>query len=346
MATVDVTVMGAGIFGLSIAWACVGRGALVRVIDPNGPGGGASGGVVGALAPHTPERWEPKKEFQLESLLAAGRFWQDVDAESKISSGYGRTGRLQPILDDHGMVLAREREIAARTLWRGLADWKVVPLSDHQDWAPPSSTGWLVYDSLAARIDPFRACQSLATAVQKRGGSLAQDGDQTGKVVWATGVSGLEYLTRQVGRETGNGVKGQAALLALDAGHAPQLFSHGIHVIPHDNGTVGVGSTSERYYDDPTATDAQLDDLLAKARVIFPQLADAPIVKTWAGIRPRARTRAPMLGEYPQGSGHFIANGGFKIGFGMAPKIAEIMADLILDGRDRIPDAFRVQANL
>ena len=47
----DVTVFGAGIFGLSVAWACQKKGARVRVIDPGGPGAGASGGVVGALEP-------------------------------------------------------------------------------------------------------------------------------------------------------------------------------------------------------------------------------------------------------------------------------------------------------
>ena len=47
---VDVTVRGAGIFGLSVAWACVLRGASVRVVDPAGPAAGASGGIVGALA--------------------------------------------------------------------------------------------------------------------------------------------------------------------------------------------------------------------------------------------------------------------------------------------------------
>ena len=28
-----------------------------QVIDPAGPGAGASGGVVGALAPHAPDKW-------------------------------------------------------------------------------------------------------------------------------------------------------------------------------------------------------------------------------------------------------------------------------------------------
>ena len=53
-----------------------------------------------------------------------------------------------------------------------------------------------------------------------------------------------------------------------------------------------------------------------------------------------------MLGVHPTGSGQFIANGGFKIGFGMAPKIADVMADLILEGIDTIPYDFRVDASL
>ena len=48
-----------------------------------------------------------------------------------------------------------------------------------------------------------------------------------------------------------------------------------------------------------------------------------------------------MLGAHPVCESQFIANGGFKIGFGMAPGVARVMADLILEGRDTIPEAFR-----
>jgi glycine oxidase len=30
----------------------------------------------------------------------------------------------------------------------------------------------------------------------------------------------------------------------------------------------------------------------------------------------------------------------------MAPKVADVMADLVLDGRDSIPDGFRVEASM
>ncbi len=96
MAIADVTVYGAGIFGLSVAWSCAKRGAKVRVIDPNGPGAGSSGGLVGALAPHVPERWNAKKAFQFDSLIMAEAYWAEVEAVSGKSPGYARSGRLQP----------------------------------------------------------------------------------------------------------------------------------------------------------------------------------------------------------------------------------------------------------
>ena len=80
--------------------------------------------------------------------------------------------------------------------------------------------------------------------------------------------------------------------------------------------------------------------------MVRPALAAARVVERWAGVRPRAKSRAPMLGPWPGRPEQFIANGGFKIGFGMAPKVAAVMADLVLDGRDTIPAGFRVEDSL
>ncbi len=341
-----MTVMGAGIFGLSIAWTCLQRGARLRIIDPRGPGGGASGGVVGALAPHTPDNWNDKKAFQFESLMMAAPFWAAVDAASGRNSGFGRTGRLQRIADDRALSLARDRATYAADHWQGKADWQVRPAQDFGGWAPASTSGFLVHDSLTARIDPRRACASLAAALVDGGAELLRDHQPEGKVVWATGHEGLQALSQNLGRPVGGGVKGQAMLLRHDAGDAPQLFADSLHIIPHDNRTVAIGSTSERDFDAPDTTDDQLDALLERAISVCPVLSGADVIARWAGVRPRAKSRAPMLGPYPGRADQFIANGGFKIGFGMAPKVAEVMADLILENRNRIPEAFRVEANL
>jgi glycine/D-amino acid oxidase-like deaminating enzyme len=89
--------------------------------------------------------------------------------------------------------------------------------------------------------------------------------------------------------------------------------------------------------------DAQLDLLQERAVAALPVLHGAPVVRRWAGVRPRARTRAPLLGPWPGRAGHFVANGGFKIGFGIAPRVAQVIADLVLEGRETYPPAFRVE---
>lgn len=340
----DITIRGAGILGLSIAWACVQRGAHVQIIDPNGAAAGSSGGIVGALAPHVPENWNPKKAFQLDSLLLAEQFWREVSETGGKASGYARTGRLQPIADEAARALALRRKDTAKDLWQDNALWEVIPAAD-TEWQPDSPDNHLIRDTLSAHLHPRQACDALVAALSAKGVEVQQDASNKGPVLWATGVTGLDTLTAAHTRSMGNGVKGQAALLQYDAAGLPQLFAGGVHIIPHLDGTVAIGSTSEREYSD-TNTDAQLDDVIAAARAAVPALQNAPVIARWAGIRPRARSRAPMLGAWPDRADHYIANGGFKIGFGMAPKIAQVMADLLLENTDTIPDGFRVEDNL
>ena len=163
-----------------------------------------------------------------------------------------------------------------------------------------------------------------------------------GAVIWATGVGGLADLSADLERPVGGAIKGQAAVLRFAARDRPQLFADGLHIVPHGDGTVAIGSTSERDFETARGTDGRLEALIDRARALCPALAAAPVLERWAGLRPRARSRAPMLGQWPGRPGHFIANGGFKIGFGMAPKVAAVLADLVLDGRDTIPQGFRV----
>ena len=139
LAMAEVTIKGAGIIGLSIARECIQRGAKVQVIDPHGIGAGSSGGIVGALAPHVPENWNEKKAFQFESLQMAQTFWEHVDRTSGLNSGYARTGRIQPLLDEAGLSLANERGQNAKSLWQGMAEWRVV--DQQPEWAPPRQRG-------------------------------------------------------------------------------------------------------------------------------------------------------------------------------------------------------------
>lgn len=320
------------------------RGAAVHVIERHRIGAGSSGGHVGALAPHAPDNWNDKKQVQLDSLLMAQSFWREIEAFSGLSSGYARTGRLQPLADGTDEKIQARIQAAARRWPSGmgiriLADPGTGP-------APCSPSGLWLWDGLTARISPRAALAALTGAIRKSGGVITTgteipSGASDGPVLWATGTPGLADLTKALHRPVGTGVKGQSLLLDHAAPEAAQVYIDGLHIVPHADGTTAIGSTSENSFahDRP---DEQIDALLERARAQCPALQDARVIETWAGIRPRARSRAPLLGAWPDRPGHYVANGGFKIGFGMAPRIAQMMADLILDGHDTIPDGFRL----
>ncbi len=274
----------------------------------------------------------------------AEEFWAGVARTGGRDPGYLRSGRLQPIADAAALELARARIETAADLWEGRYTWEIVKADPA--WGPLTPTGLVIRDTLTARMHPRLAIPALAAALVARGGEIVTDAPDKGRVVWATGWQGLVALSEHFGKTVGVPVKGQSATLAHDARALPQLFAGGVHVVPHADGTVAIGSTTEREFDAGDTCDNQLDDVIAKARAAVPALAQAPVVGRWAGLRPRAKTRAPMLGAWPGRDGHFIANGGFKIGFGMAPMVGTVMAALLLDGEDTIPDGFKVEANL
>ncbi|UFS65646.1 FAD-binding oxidoreductase [Paracoccus denitrificans] len=328
----EITVAGGGIFGLACAWELTRRGRKVRLFEAVRIGAGASGGHVGALAPHAPENWNAKKQVQLDALIAAVGWWAEVGAAGGVDPGYARTGRIQPVPDGAQARMA-ERVEAAQAHWPA---WAGMELTDAPlgPLVPASASGLWLVDRLTARISPRRAGAALAAAIRAQGGEIVEgQAAPDTPAIWATGVAGLAPFG-------GNGIKGQSALLAMDLPDAPQAFADGLHVVPHADGTVAIGSTSERDVAD-LGTDGQLEALIDKARALCPVLRDAPVVDRWAGIRPRAASRAPLVGPWPGRPGHYVANGGFKIGLAMAPACAGMLADLILEGRDTIPRDFR-----
>jgi len=338
-----VTVMGGGIFGLAAAWSCLRRGAAVRLIEARRIGAGASGGLVGALAPHAPEGWTMLKQVQFDALLAAGDWWAGVARAGGADPGYARCGRIQPLADTDAVARAQRRQAGAAEHWRGRADWRVIAAAAAPGLKVCAAADHVVHDTLSARINPRRACAALAAAIRAAGGQIveaagagASPPDNAAPVIWATGWEGLP---------PGGGVKGQALLLRFDcAPDAPIVTAPGLYVVPHDDGTVAVGSTAEPDFTVPDRTDTRLDALHARSLAICPDLAGAPVVERWAGVRPRGTARVPVVGPWPGRPRNYIVNGGHGIGFALAPAVGDMIAALVLDGVDGIPAPFRPEA--
>jgi glycine oxidase len=391
--TTDILIIGAGVMGLWAAVKAVEAGYAVTLIDRARPGAGASGGLLGALFPWMPNHFGKKKQFQFDALLSLPDQLAPLEAETGLSAGYARTGRIIPLPKPHLRPIAERHQQDAETAWttpEAAFHWRVTdtaPVAGYID--PGYAEAGYVHDTLAARVSPRGLAAVLAAWLKGRpnarlfpgteletidpaagrarlrasgaalagGDPEAYDGDILfDRLVLASGVDAfahIEALLPPLKKPLGQGVKGQAALLAADLDPGlPVAFLDGVYVVPHAGGAdarshVAVGSTSENTYDDPRSTDAQLDDVLDKARALIPALREAPVIERWAGLRPKAIGRDPMLGPLPDSPNILAMTGGFKISFGVAHALADTLIEII-EGRDpdRLPDSFRLAAHL
>jgi glycine oxidase len=94
-----------------------------------------------------------------------------------------------------------------------------------------------------------------------------------------------------------------------------------------------VGATTERVGYDEGVTAVAAGELRAAAVALLPSLADAPVLRQWAGLRPYnpVKPHAPVMGPHPALSNVVVCAGHFKTGIGMAPVVSERVARAVLD---------------
>ncbi|MDM7979671.1 MAG: FAD-binding oxidoreductase [Rhizobium sp.] len=364
----DLVIVGGGIMGLWAALKAERRGIDTILIDGDGIASGASGGLLGALMAHMPDRWNEKKQLQFEGLLSLEAEIALLEDETGLSAGYQRCGRLIPLPKPHLRPIAQRHSAEAATNWNqeGRAfDWTVLNESPFADWPSPKfSEAGVVFDRLAGRVSPRALTATIRARLERSGrvrllvGAAVQSIDAQasqvkladgtvigyGDLLVAAGVGSfplLEAIGPAPRKPLGRGVKGQAALLRLDlTADLPLLYLDGLYVVPHEGELVAIGSTSENTFEHPFSTDGQLDDLIAAARELAPMLGGAEIVERWAGLRPKAVDRDPMVGPHPDHPRVHALAGGFKVSFGIAHRLADAVLDSIAGGALQLPHGF------
>ncbi|MFN7102960.1 MAG: FAD-dependent oxidoreductase, partial [Pseudorhizobium sp.] len=112
------------------------------------------------------------------------------------------------------------------------------------------------------------------------------------------------------------------------------------------DGLVAIGSTSEEDFEAPFTTDAKLDDLLERARQLVPVLRQAELVERWAGLRPKAIGRDPMVGPHRDHPSVIALTGGFKVSFGIAHRLADAALSAMAGQAMDVPEAFTFETHL
>jgi glycine oxidase len=189
-------------------------------------------------------------------------------------------------------------------------------------------------------IDNVRLTTALARAVDARRELTVTRGDPvTGlalgsgavrvsarKAVLAAGAwsAAIDGLPRELPVHP---LKGQ--MLAFES----RCLSHSIagdeiYLVPRD-GEVVAGATVEHAGFDLTVHPAAIEGLRQAAVRLCPPLADARVVRTWAGIRPATPDMLPIIGADPDAAQLIYACGHSKNGILLAPATAVAVADLV-----------------
>lgn len=349
----DVLVVGAGIFGLSVAWAARRRGLSVRILEAEQPGAGASGGIVGALTPHAPSRWRPMMAFQFEALTRLPGYIAALEAKTGCRTGYVQSGRVTPLVSGKARASAERDVLAVGDTWGDRAGYEIL------EDVPEAVQGWirseaapfgLVRDTVSARVDPRAYVRALAsglsnslvggtrvTAVRADGVFAGEAFHPAGTVVLAAGWQVWDLVQERLPDMMGQPVKGQSALFRADSDNLPVIYQDGLYIVPHAGGRVAVGSTSEKTFDDPGGTDGLLDAVIERARRVCPALERAEVIERWAGLRPKPPGREPVIGPLPDMPSVWLAAGGFKISFGIAHAVADAVVSAILKETPDLP---------
>jgi glycine/D-amino acid oxidase-like deaminating enzyme len=344
----DVLVIGAGVFGLWAARNAILSGRRVLVAEKRVAGAGASGGFLGALMPHMPDRWNGKKQAQFEALTGLEGAVRALESDTGMDCGYRRCGRLIPVTHEKTVDTVRLRVEAARSNWPGfrMQFWPSLTGTAGEGWISPRAAPFGVqWDDLSARIDPRALVAALAAFVRARGelregmeagalepgAAVFSDGTRiaAGEVIVANGWEAYALLQPHMGEMAGGapigrGVKGQAMLLALDhADDRPIVYSNGAYVVPQKGGCIAVGSsTTDEWRGAPENFDPADIAFHEKAAALVPAIADVPVIGRWAGVRPRNMLKPhdteAWSGPVPGLDGVSARIGGFKTGLAVA----------------------------
>jgi glycine oxidase len=327
----------------------------VRIVDDRPPGMGATQASAGVLAPYIEAReGGPLLELTARSLELFDAFVARVVADSDIPVKYQRTGTLDVALEDDSL---RTFAATAESLVRHGIEAHVLEGAAVRAAEPllsPAALGGLLIPAhgFVAAAELTNAMAAAARArrativalgrvkrISRSGVDLlvetAQESLHAAAVVvaagsWSGGIA-IEQMDVSLPIKP---VRGQLLHLSW-CGTAPKrvIWGERCYVVPWGDGTVLVGATVEDAGFDERATVAGILGLLEAACELLPAARDAGLSAVKVGLRPASPDELPLIGPSEVLPNVTYATGHYRNGILLAPLTAELVADLVLDGK-------------
>jgi len=348
----DIVVIGAGVIGHSIAfrlWQAKPELSLAVLGDPMNSLM-ASRAAAGMLAPFG-ECDEADRFFQFcrESLEKYPKFIEELTSVSGVPIYLSMMGSLMPASLFEGSWEERIRFFREENV-----PHEVWSLKRCRELAPAlaESCGEVMWLG-EGQVNNREMHDALVVASQKLGIQILEknvtgfihDSSTLEAAVTDTGeVRGRKFVlasgswSSQLGSILGvslpvKPIKGQMCRLKLEDNQFDYTI-HGLmtYVAPWKGGKGFVlGTTMEDQGFDSSIDEDVIDDLIHRAAQVMPCLKDAPLIESWAGLRPAADDLMPIMGKSARYKNLFYSTGHYRNGILQTPHQADYIAETILE---------------
>jgi len=322
----DITVVGAGIFGLWQAYEFARRGHAVTLREamPEAESGGSSRFAGAMLAPYCEAESAPEvvKQLGLEGL----EIWK---------SAFGHVTQKGSLVIAAARDMTELRRFARMTEGHRAADQREIG-SLEPDLAGRFGAG--LFFPTEAHVSTRHALAALRAGLRELGATLVF-GEPVADPVWmAAGAGGIVIDCRGIAARgdlpTLRGVRGEMAVVRTSDVHLqrPVRLLHPrfpLYIVPWGNDTYMVGATVIEREDFGAVTVRSALDLLGAAYTVHPAFGEAEILELSAGVRPAFPDNVPKVVAKGR---RLIVNGAFRHGYLMSPALARIAADFLETG--------------
>ncbi len=312
-----VTVLGAGVMGLTAATELSGRGHAVTLVDPAlGPGGhGCSWWAGGMLAPWC--EFENAEEPVLRHGQSAIDWWD------RNAGGVARNGTLV-------VTLGRDRRELDRFA-RRTHGFEAIGGNRLAELEPDLGGRFdrALFFPAEAHLDPRAVLAGLQAGLAARGIAVADRmPDDAGRLVDCRGLAARDILPDL------RGVRGEMLVLRCPdvTLSRPVRLLHPrvpIYLVPRGDGVFMLGATMIESDRRGVVTARSVMELLSAAFALHPAFGEAEIVETGADARPAFPDNLPRIGR---AGDRLYANGLYRHGYLLAPALAMQLADHIDTG--------------
>ncbi len=334
-------IVGGGIIGLTSAYFLAKAGRKVTLIDRQEFGKEASWAGAGILPPGNPDRAvQPIDKLRAAGVSRFAEFSAELKDLTGIDNGYVKCGGVEFLdAEDADCVAMWEAEGIAWFPWnRERSDRVGTPnavsgATCEPGHSVPGSRACFLPDFAQVR-NPWHlraltaACQRVGVTLRPHTPFTRERLNPSQPTLIASGAWAGELIPSLPVRP----VRGQIVLFRCDRLPFTHILMHGKrYLVPRPDGRVLVGSTEE-----PEAgfvkenTPDGVEGLKAFAFDLCPELREAEVEKTWAGLRPGSPDGLPYIGPVPGMANVFAAVGhgrsGVQNSIGTALIVRELLA--------------------